>query len=123
MLEGLLDVADLPEAWNARFEADFGVAVDKPSNGVLQDVHWSAGLFGYFPTYSLGNVYAGCLYEALTEAEPDLDAQLAEGNTAPATSWLRDNLQRHGGLFEPEETIRQATGTAPTARPASRRAS
>jgi carboxypeptidase Taq len=61
LIEGLLEVDDLPEAWNARFEADFGVAVDKPSHGVLQDVHWSAGLFGYFPTYTLGNVYAGCL--------------------------------------------------------------
>ena len=113
LIEGLLDVADLPEAWNARFEADFGVKVDKPSHGVLQDVHWSAGLFGYFPTYTLGNVYAGCLHEALRAAIPDLDAQLMEGDTAAATGWLRENLQRFGGLREPRETIRAATGREP----------
>ncbi len=59
LIAGDLAVADLEEAWNDRFAADFGYAVDKPSNGVLQDVHWSVGLFGYFPTYTLGNVYAG----------------------------------------------------------------
>jgi carboxypeptidase Taq len=113
LIEGLLEVDDLPEAWNARFEADFGVAVDKPSHGVLQDVHWSAGLFGYFPTYTLGNVYAGCLHEALRAAVPDLDAHLAEGDTAPATAWLGETLQRYGGLREPRETIAAATGREP----------
>jgi carboxypeptidase Taq len=117
LIEGLLEVDDLPEAWNARFEADFGVAVDRPSHGVLQDVHWSAGLFGYFPTYTLGNVYAGCLFETLRAAVPDLEANLAEGDTAPATGWLRDALQRHGGLRAPGETIRAATGVEPSVRP------
>jgi carboxypeptidase Taq len=117
LIEGLLEVDDLPEAWNARFAADFGVAVDKPSHGVLQDVHWSAGLFGYFPTYTLGNVYAGCLHEALRAAVPDLDAHLAEGDTAPATGWLRDSLQRFGGLRTPRETIKAATGREPTVAP------
>merc|ERR1712137_423983 len=65
LMAGDLQVGDLEAAWNDRFEADFGYAVDRPSNGVLQDVHWSVGLFGYFPTYSLGNVYAGCLNTAL----------------------------------------------------------
>jgi carboxypeptidase Taq len=117
LIEGLLEVDDLPEAWNARFLADFGVAVDKPSHGVLQDVHWSAGLFGYFPTYTLGNVYAGCLHEALRAAVPEIDAHLAEGDTAPATGWLRDSLQRFGGLRTPRETIRAATGREPTVGP------
>ena len=71
MIAGDLSVKDLPDAWNERFEADFGVAVDKPSNGCLQDVHWSVGLFGYFPTYTLGNVYAGCLNKAMRTALPD----------------------------------------------------
>ncbi|MCY4336855.1 MAG: carboxypeptidase M32 [Litoreibacter sp.] len=117
LIAGDLEVADLEEAWNARFEADFGVAVDKPANGVLQDVHWSFGLFGYFPTYSLGNVYAGCLYQSLREAVPDLDAQLAKGETSTATGWLRDNLQRFGGLREPRETIIHACGFEPTEAP------
>ncbi len=107
---GQLEVADLEEAWNARFASDFGMAVDKPSNGLLQDVHWSVGLFGYFPTYSLGNVYAGCLHDALRRDVPDLDAFLEAGNPAPALDWLREKVQRHGGLRTPRETIEHATG-------------
>ena len=117
LLCGDLPVADLPHAWNSRFLADFGVAVDKPSNGCLQDVHWAVGLFGYFPTYTLGNVYAGCLYQALRAAVPDLDADLARGATSAATGWLRDNLQRHGGLYEPRDTVTRACGFEPTEAP------
>ena len=113
LIDGSLAVADLPTAWNERFEADFGVKVDKPSNGCLQDVHWSVGLFGYFPTYTLGNVYAGCLHKAMREAVPELDTSLAKGDTSPATHWLRDNLQRHGGLYTPRDTIRRACGFEP----------
>ena len=117
LIAGDLQVADLEDAWNSRFEADFGYAVDKPSNGCLQDVHWSVGLFGYFATYTLGNVYAGCLYESLRDAVPSLDADLAQGNTSNATAWLRDNLQQHGGLRTPRDTIAHATGAYPSEGP------
>ncbi|MGC3937179.1 carboxypeptidase M32 [Roseobacter sp. EG26] len=117
LMAGDLQVADLEAAWNDRFEADFGFAVDKPSNGVLQDVHWSVGLFGYFPTYSLGNVYAGCLHEALRSAVPDLDSHLAQGDTSPATDWLRENVQSHGGLYEPRDVIARARGADPSEAP------
>ena len=113
MVRGDLGVADLEAAWNDRFKADFGVAVDRPAHGMLQDVHWSCGLFGYFPTYTLGNVYAGCLHQALRAAVPDLDDQLAQGETSAATGWLRENLQRHGGLREPRATIAHACGFEP----------
>ena len=72
---------------------------------------------GYFPTYSLGNVYAGCLYEALRDAVPGLDDDLAAGDTAQATGWLRDNVQTYGGLYEPKEVIAKASGVAPSAAP------
>lgn len=117
LIAGDLVVADLEAAWNDRFAADFGFAVDKPSNGVLQDVHWSEGLFGYFPTYSLGNVYSGCLHAALRRDLPDLDADLARGDTARATGWLAEHLQRHGGLYEPKEVITRAIGGAPSEAP------
>ena len=117
VIAGDLSVADLPAAWNERFEADFGVAVDKPSNGVLQDVHWSVGLFGYFPTYTLGNVYAGCLHRALRAAVPDLDEQLSRGDASAATGWLRENLQRFGGLREPRATVEKACGFAASETP------
>ena len=110
LVSGDLAVADLPGAWDDRFEADFGMRPDKPSNGCLQDVHWSVGLFGYFPTYTLGNVYAGCLHAALRRDVPDLDDALARGDTSPATGWLRQRVQRHGGLRGPRDTIRHATG-------------
>ncbi|WP_226781089.1 carboxypeptidase M32 [Oceaniglobus trochenteri] len=113
LIDGSLAPEHLEEAWNTRFKADFGVAVDKPANGILQDVHWPVGLFGYFPTYTLGNVYAGCLDQALRQAVPDLDDQLARGDTSQATGWLRANLQTHGGLRPPRDTIRQACGFDP----------
>ncbi len=113
LMAGDLQVSDLEAAWNDRFKADFGYAVDKPSNGCLQDVHWSVGLFGYFPTYSLGNVYAGCLYQALRGAVPGLDGQLAEGDTSGATAWLRENVQQYGGLYAPREVIQRASGVEP----------
>ena len=112
-MRGDLAVKDIEAAWNDRFKADFGVAVDRPRNGMLQDVHWSVGLYGYFPTYTLGNVYAGCLYGALVAAVPDLEAQLERGETAAAVGWLRENLQRHGGLRGPRETIAAACGFEP----------
>ncbi len=113
LMRGDLEVADLESAWNDRFEADFGYAVDKPSNGCLQDVHWSVGLFGYFPTYALGNVYSGCLHQALRRDVPGLDADLATGVTSAATGWLRQNLQNFGGLRSPRDTIIHASGMEP----------
>ncbi len=117
LMTGDLEVQDLESAWNDRFEADFGYAVDKPSNGCLQDVHWSVGLFGYFPTYSLGNVYAGCLNQKMRADITDLDAELAAGNTGSATGWLRQNLQQYGGLRSPRDTITQAAGKSPSHEP------
>ena len=117
LISGNLRVADLEAAWNDRFAADFGVAVDRARHGMLQDVHWSVGLFGYFPTYSLGNVYAGCLHQALRAAVPDLDEALARGDTSAATGWLRDNVQRFGGLRSPRETITHACGQEPSEAP------
>jgi len=117
LIQGELDVADLEEAWNTRFRADFGVQVDKPSNGMLQDVHWSCGLFGYFPTYTLGNVYAGCLVKALRAEVPGLDGMMAKGDVSAATGWLRDRLQRHGARYLPREVVTLACGHEPSEGP------
>lgn len=117
LMAGDLAVDDLEAAWNDRFKADFGLEVTEPASGMLQDVHWSLGLFGYFPTYSLGNLYAGCLHAALRGDLPDLDADLARGKTDAATGWLRENVQRHGGLHAPREVITQACGVAPDEAP------
>ena len=117
LILGELEVDDLEGAWNERFKSDFGVAVDRPSNGFMQDVHWSVGLMGYFPTYSLGNLYAGCLMAAARAELPNLDASLASGDPLPATEWMRERMQRFGSLRPPAETIEAATGTPPSAEP------
>ena len=117
LVAGTLAVADLEAAWNERFAHDFGMAVDVPSHGMLQDVHWSIGLFGYFPTYSLGNVYAGCLHQSLRLHLPDLDQSLAQGSAKPATDWLHDGVHRHGGLYRPADVVERACGFAPTEGP------
>ncbi|MEM8774574.1 MAG: carboxypeptidase M32 [Pseudomonadota bacterium] len=117
LIAGDLNASELEAAWNERFEADFGYKVSRASDGILQDVHWSLGLFGYFPTYSLGNLYAGCLFAEMQRQVPNLDSDLANGNPSTATDWLHQNVQRHGGLYEPSEVIAKATGKTPTARP------
>ena len=117
LIAGRLDVPDLPDAWNERFENDFGLKVETPANGVLQDVHWSEALFGYFPTYTLGNVYAGCLHAALRADIPNLDDALARGDTTEATAWLKQKVQQFGGLYEPQDLIQRATGHAPSVGP------
>ncbi|MFV0333040.1 MAG: carboxypeptidase M32 [Tropicimonas sp.] len=117
LIAGDLEVAGLEAAWNERFEADFGLKVDRASNGVLQDVHWAVGLFGYFPTYTLGNVYAGCLFEGLRRDHPGWEEALAAGDAAGPTEWLREGLQRHGALRGPRETIEHATGAEISAEP------
>jgi carboxypeptidase Taq len=117
LISGDLLAGDLEGAWNDRFKADFGYDVPNATLGCLQDVHWSVGLFGYFPTYSLGNVYSGCLHSALRQAVPDLDDHLAAGDMGQATAWLRENVQQHGGLYTPRELITRACGFEPTEAP------
>jgi carboxypeptidase Taq len=117
LVSGDLQVKDLEAAWNDRFYSDFGYHVASASQGCLQDVHWSLGLFGYFPTYSLGNVYAGCLYDRLREHNTNLDDQLRVGNLNLATDWLRDNVQCHGALKMPSQTISDACGFEPSEGP------
>ncbi len=117
LISGELDVSDLESEWNRRFERDFGVAVPDAKRGVLQDIHWSAGLFGYFPTYALGNVYAAQLNGAMRAELGDVDAALAEGETTSVLNWLRANIHEKGSLLPPEETVEAAVGVPVSAGP------
>ncbi|GHF38361.1 carboxypeptidase Taq [Deinococcus metalli] len=110
LIGGELDVADLPAAWNARVKADLGLDVPDDARGVLQDIHWSSGLFGSFPTYTVGNVMASQFYDAAHAALPDLEAQLAAGEYAPLREWLTEHIYRHGRTFTPHELLVRATG-------------
>ncbi|NNU81610.1 carboxypeptidase M32 [Halovulum dunhuangense] len=117
LITGALEVDDLEDAWNTRFEADFGIAVPNATQGVLQDIHWSQGLFGYFPTYSLGNIYAAELFAAMRTQIDDIDGCIARGELRPLLDWLTGNVHRHASAMEPEALIEQAIGHKPTAAP------
>jgi carboxypeptidase Taq len=110
LIEGRLSVADLPEAWNARFKEYLGLDVPDHAAGVLQDVHWSAGLIGYFPTYALGNLIGGQLWERVHADVPDLDASIAAGELAPLRDWLRENVHRHGAKYPTRELLQRVVG-------------
>jgi carboxypeptidase Taq len=111
LIEGRLAVAELPAEWNRRFEQYFGLAVPDDAHGVLQDVHWSAGLIGYFPTYALGNLIAGMLWQQVHEDIPELDDQLARGELQPLREWLRENVHRHGAKFTTRELLERVVGS------------
>jgi carboxypeptidase Taq len=111
LIEGSLDPKDLPEAWNAGMADLLGVEVPDDTHGVLQDIHWSQGGIGYFPTYALGNVISLQIWAVVLEAIPDLDAQMEAGELGELAVWLRDNLYSLGRKFTPKETIERLTGT------------
>jgi carboxypeptidase Taq len=110
LIDGTLAVKDLPEAWNARFHEFFGLEVTDDAHGVLQDVHWSAGLIGYFPTYALGNLIAGQLWERVHAQVPDLDDHIAGGELAPLREWLGEHIHRHGSKFTTTELLEREAG-------------
>ncbi len=117
LIAGTLAIKDLPAAWNSRFEEFFGIEVTDDADGVLQDVHWSAGLIGYFPTYALGNLIAGQLWERVHADLPDLDDQIAAGDLAPLREWLGEHVHRHGSKFTTAELLERAAGGPISVRP------
>jgi carboxypeptidase Taq len=110
MLSGAIRLEDLPDAWNARMKAYLGIDVPDAASGVLQDVHWSLGYVGYFPTYTIGSVVSAQIWARVRAAMPDLPEQLARGDFRPLRTWLREHLHRHGRKFTPRETLQRATG-------------
>ena len=110
IFEDRLELRDLPEAWNALTRSDLGIDVPDDRRGVLQDVHWAGGAFGYFPTYSLGNVIAGQLWAAIAAELGDPDELIAAGELAAIRDWLRDRVYRHGGKLMPAELVERACG-------------
>jgi carboxypeptidase Taq len=110
LLAGRLSTADLPDAWNARFEEYLGLAVPEDRLGVLQDVHWSCGMFGYFPTYQLGNVMSVQIWEAAQAELPGLEEQFERGDFSALGTWLRENLYSLGSKLTPKETLERVAG-------------
>jgi len=117
MMEGDLEAAELPEAWNRKFEDFLGLVPPDDAKGVLQDVHWSGGMIGYFPTYALGNLVASQLWERIEEDIPDVRAAIERGECQPLLGWLRENVHRYGAKYEPMELLTKVAGGGLTAQP------
>lgn len=111
LLEDRLRVKDLPEAWRARMQSDFGLAPDSERDGCLQDVHWYAGMVGGgFQSYTIGNILSAQFYAAALQANPGIPGEIAKGEFETLHGWLRENIYRHGRKFRPDELIKRVTG-------------
>jgi carboxypeptidase Taq len=117
MLEGNLSCKDLPGAWNERLKRDWGLTVPDDRRGCLQDVHWSMGAVGYFPTYTFGNLYSAQFWEAMAKDIPDREEMMSRGEFGPILQWLRTKIHRHGRQFGAEELCKKITGKPLSADP------
>lgn len=111
LLEGAVQVKDLPAVWNARMQDYLGVTPSNDVQGVLQDIHWSGGMIGYFSTYALGNLISAQLWEKINQDIPDLNDQIQSGKFQALLAWLREKIHRHGAKFEPQELVQKVTGS------------
>ncbi|WP_261381736.1 carboxypeptidase M32 [Paenibacillus cremeus] len=110
LFSGAVKVAELPQVWNEKYQEYLGVSPSNNGEGVLQDVHWSGGAFGYFPSYALGNMYAAQFKRTIEQELGDLDELVAAGNLIPIKSWLADKIYQYGKLLTPAEIVQQVTG-------------
>lgn len=110
LLEGSLSVADAPAVWNEKFQLYLGITPPNNTLGILQDIHWSGGMLGYFPTYSLGTILSSQLYEAALSAHPEIPQDTARGSFDTLRGWLTENIYQHGRKYLPNELIERATG-------------
>jgi carboxypeptidase Taq len=111
LISGAVEPRDLPSVWNERMREYLGVEVPDDVHGVLQDMHWSAGLFGYFPTYQLGNVISVQIWRRAVSELGDVEEQFARGEFTVLREWLREQIYRHGSRYSPPELLRRVTGS------------
>ncbi len=111
IFDGEISVSQIPQEWNRRFKEMFGMEVSDDSQGCLQDIHWSMGMFGYFPTYSLGNLNASHLYKAARSSDSSVDEGIKCGDYAPLLNWMRTRIHKQGSLYLPGELIERAAGS------------
>lgn len=117
LLDGDLAAGDLPQAWNDLYRDYLGIVPPSDLQGCLQDIHWSIGLFGYFPTYALGNLMSVQLYQAAERQLGSLEGLIRAGDFAPLLDWLRENVHSHGSRYRPSQLLERATGAKLDARP------
>lgn len=117
LIEGRISAENLPSLWNEKMKEYLGVVPKHDADGVLQDVHWAIGAFGYFPTYTLGNLYAAMLYQQACKDLPNTETNIAQGHLIPLKEWLNEKIHRWGRQFTSEELIQQTTGKSLSAEP------
>jgi len=117
MIGGRLPVAEIPEAWNEKVFDLLGIRPTNHADGCLQDIHWSMGAFGYFPTYALGNLYAAQFFASMRHAMPDMDGRIRRGNFAPLLEWLREHIHRHGQCHRASDLVKRVTGSPLSVKP------
>ena len=110
LINGRISLDQLPSEWNKKYKEYLGVEPTNDTDGVLQDVHWSASLFGYFPSYALGNLYGAQIYNTLLNEKPEIMKEVGEGNLRNLHSWLKENVHKFGSLYTPSEIIKRVTG-------------
>jgi carboxypeptidase Taq len=103
-------VAELPEIWNQSYKDYLGVDIENDAEGVMQDTHWASGLYGYFPSYTLGNIYSGQIFAAIEKALPEWKNQIQQGNFRDIKRWLMKNIYNYGNLYDPLDLIKKTTG-------------
>ncbi|MEZ5065639.1 MAG: carboxypeptidase M32 [bacterium] len=114
LFDGSIAPKNLPQVWNAKMNELLGIRPRKDSEGVLQDIHWAMGLYGYFPTYSLGNLYGAQLWDRAQRDIPDLEKKIAAGDLLPLREWLRKKIHQPGRMYSAKDLIRRATGREPS---------
>lgn len=110
LFRGELDVGELPQVWNQKYDEYLGVEVENDSEGVMQDTHWAGGAFGYFPSYALGNIYDGLWRNKLENDMPDWNDRIRKGEFKPIKDWLTENVYSYGNLYDPEDLVKHITG-------------
>jgi len=114
---GKITVNELPQVWNEKYAEYLGVKVENDSEGVMQDTHWASGLYGYFPSYTLGNIYSGQITDTITKNLPNWHKELSEGKLQHVNDWLKTNIHSQGNLYDPEDLIQRVTGRTLEAQP------
>ena len=110
LIEGSIKVKDLPKIWNKKMKELLGVEPKNDSEGVLQDVHWSGGAFGYFPSYAIGTIYAAQLFDALSKKHPEVKEQIQKGDFSMISKWLKENVHKYGRSLNADDIIKKVCG-------------
>lgn len=110
-------VKELSEIWNQSYKEHLGIEIENDSEGVMQDTHWASGLYGYFPSYALGNIYSGQILAAMEKELPEWRMQLKKGEFSKIKQWLVENVHHHGNLYDPEDLLKRITGKGLNAKP------